>query len=125
MQPDLSATEFPATVTRRNLVGLTALAVSIVGIVVACILGVIAIAVQSSPTASLVLMIVGLGIDLVLQPIACFLGIAGLSRPGRAKAACIVAICFSLVATIVGALAGAGLLLTMLAGHSAPSNFPL
>jgi hypothetical protein len=125
VQPDLSATEFPATATRRNLFGLTALAVSVVGIVVACILGAIAIAVRSSPTAALVLMIVGLGIDLVLEPIACFLGIAGLSRPGRSKAACIVAICFSLAATIVGAVAGGGLLLTMLAGHSVPSNFPL
>jgi hypothetical protein len=100
------------------MVGRTALVVSAVGITVAFILGVIAIAFRSqSPIASLVLKIVCLSIDLVLQPSACVLGIAGLSRPGKAKDASIFAICISLAATIVGAVAAARLVLAMLAAN--------
>lgn len=116
VRPYLLATGSLAPARRANLVGRKAMVVSAIGITVAFILGVIAFALRSlSPIASLVLKIVCLSTDLVLQSIACTLGIAALSRPRKAQTAGIMAICFSLVATIVGALAAARLLLAMLA----------
>jgi hypothetical protein len=99
------------------MVGRAAVGISVIGIIVALVLGAIAIAVRSSPTASLVLKIVCLSIDLALQPIAGILGIAGLSRAEKGKSSSVVALCLSLVATIGGAVTAARLLLETLASN--------
>jgi hypothetical protein len=112
----LLAIGLPASATRTNIVGRAAVGISVIGIIVALVLGAIAIAVRSSPTASLVLKIVCLSIDLALQPIAGILGIAGLSRPEKGSSS-VVALCLSLVATIGGAVTAARLLLETLASN--------